>query len=121
MRLLKGIVTVKNITVMDFKIIQIIANISIRKARIKKFEENSYYSIVTKENIDDIKSYFDKFPYESMEDSNKYDFETDNINEGDYYSLKAGSNNDNYSVFLYDVNSHILYYIHYNIQCNENY
>ena len=39
----------------------------------KKFEENSYYSIVTKENIDDIKSYFDKFPYESMEDSNKYD------------------------------------------------
>ena len=70
MRLLKGIVTVKNITVMDFKI---------------------------------------------MEDSNKYDFETDNINEGDYYSLKAGSNNDNYSVFLYDVNSHILYYIHYNI------
>lgn len=81
----------------------------------KKFEENSYYSIVTKENIDDIKSYFDKFPYESMEDSNKYDFETDNINEGDYYSLKAGSNNDNYSVFLYDVNSHILYYIHYNI------
>ena len=81
----------------------------------KKFEENSYYSIVTKENIDDIKSYFDKFPYESMEDSNKYDFETDNINEGDYYSLRAGSNNDNYSVFLYDVNSHILYYIHYNI------
>ena len=73
----------------------------------KKFEENSYYSIVTKENIDDIKSYFDKFPYESMEDSNKYDFETDNINEGDYYSLRAGSNNDNYSVFLYDVNSHI--------------
>ena len=69
----------------------------------------------TNENIDDIKSYFDKFPYESMEDSNKYDFETDNINEGDYYSLRAGSNNDNYSVFLYDVNSHILYYIHYNI------
>ena len=80
----------------------------------KKFEENSYYSIVTKENIDDIKSYFDKFPYESMEDSNKYDFETDNINEGDYYSLRAGSNNDNYSVFLYDVNSHILYYTNYN-------
>ena len=50
-----------------------------------------------------------------MEDSNKYDFETDNINEGDYYSLRAGSNNDNYSVFLYNVNSHILYYIHYNI------
>ena len=38
-----------------------------------------------------------------MEDSNKYDFETDNINEGDYYSLRAGSNNDNYSVFLYDL------------------
>ena len=119
MRLLKGIVTVKNITVMDFKIIY--CKYFYKESEDKKFEENSYYSIVTKENIDDIKSYFDKFPYESMEDSNKYDFETDNINEGDYYSLRAGSNNDNYSVFLYDVNSHILYYIHYNIQCNENY
>lgn len=80
-----------------------------------KFEESSYYSIVTQENIDDIKNYFDQFPYQSMEDSNKYDFETKNINEGDYYCLKAGSNNDDYSLFLYDVNSHILYYIHCNI------
>lgn len=80
-----------------------------------KFEESSYYSVVTNGNIDDIKSYFDKFPYQSMEDSNKYDFETNSINEGDYYCIKAGSNNDNYSIFLYDINSHILHYIHYNI------
>lgn len=80
-----------------------------------KFEESSYYSAVTKDNIDDIKKYFDAFPYQSMDDSNKYDFETNNINEGDYYCLKTDSNNDNYSIFLYDVSSHILYYIHYNI------
>lgn len=80
-----------------------------------KFKESSYYSVVTKDNIESIKSYFDEFPYGSMKNGNKYDFETSNITEGDYYCIKNGSNNDNYSIFLYDMNNHTLYYIHYNI------
>lgn len=86
-----------------------------RESDDNKFKESKYYSIVTKENIDEIKKYFSEFSYKSMEDSSKYDFEINDINEGDYYCLKENSSEENYSIFLYEVKSHILYYIHYNI------
>lgn len=80
----------------------------------EKFVESEYYSSVTKEDIGDIKEYFEEFPYETMKDSSKYDFESGLITEGDYYSLQEDSNDDNYSVYLYDSDGHTLYYIHYN-------
>ena len=80
----------------------------------EKFAESHYYSIVTKENIDNIKKYFNEFPSELMGDSNMYDFDFTKITEGDYYNIKEDSNDDNYSVYLYDSDEHVLYYIHYN-------
>ena len=80
----------------------------------EKFAESHYYSIVTKENIDNIKKYFNEFPSELMEDSSMYDFDFTKITEGDYYNIKEDSNDDNYSVYLYDSDEHVLYYIHYN-------
>ena len=79
-----------------------------------KFEKSSYYSIVTKENLSMIKTYFENFPYENMNDKDKYDFEIKNINEGDYYCLKDDVDNA-YSLFFYDKDNHTLYYIHNNI------
>lgn len=49
-----------------------------------------------------------------MKDSSKYDFESGLITEDDYYFLQEDSNDDNYSVYLYDSDGHTLYYIHYN-------
>ena len=49
-----------------------------------------------------------------MEDSSMYDFDFTKITEGDYYNIKEDSNDDNYSVYLYDSDEHVLYYIHYN-------
>lgn len=79
-----------------------------------KFSESDYYSIVTKEDIDDIKKYFEEFPYGTMKESSKYDFESIKITEGDYYYMEENSD-DGYSVFLYDLDEHTLYYIHHNI------
>ena len=81
----------------------------------EKFGKSSHYEIVTTENIDEIKKYFANFPYENMDDSSNYDFKMNMISEGDFYYIKSGSSSDNYSVFLYDINSHTLYYIHNNI------
>ena len=70
-----------------------------------------YYS---KKEDDNIKKYFNEFPSELMEDSSMYDFDFTKITEGDYYNIKEDSNDDNYSVYLYDSDEHVLYYIHYN-------
>ncbi|WP_302625762.1 hypothetical protein [uncultured Eubacterium sp.] len=86
-----------------------------RESDDEKFKQSVHYSIVTKENIDEIKKYFSEFPYEYMEDCSKYDFEINDINEGDYYCLKENSSEENYSIFLFEVKNHILYYIHYNV------
>lgn len=57
-----------------------------------------------------------------MENQNRlseYDFDISLINSGDYVHIKADKKNDlnyySYSIYFYDIETHILYYIHHNI------
>lgn len=73
-------------------------------------------------NYGNVINYF--YNFEQLEKEN-YDFNCNNINEGDYYYIKTKEGEkigdskydkyDNYSIYLYDIESHTLYYIHSNI------
>ena len=52
----------------------------------------------------------------------EYDFDVNIISDGDYFIIKTKNQDDswydlydNYSVYFFDFESHILYYIHFNI------
>lgn len=93
----------------------------------EKFSKNKLYSLVSEDDIENILSYFRNFR-EWMNVSNRsgeYDFDNDIITTGDYVYIdskegkKIGSSYyekfDDYNVYLYDIDSHTLYYIHNNI------
>ena len=87
------------------------------------FLESNIYSVVTKDNIENIRSYFTNF--ESRMDSSEYDFDDSCISEGDYIYIKTKeweSSGDSkytkfadYTVYFYDTESATLFYIHSNI------
>lgn len=84
------------------------------------------YNKISKKDIDEIKEYFNKFK-EWMDASNRldeYDFDENIIDNNDFYLLYDKSNNKDsieykkfeyFTVHFYDVNNHVLYYIHANI------
>lgn len=85
-----------------------------------KFINSNDYSKIDSNNIDNIKNYFKDHEQWVRKG---YDFNIDVITIGDYYHLetKEGQNitenhsygkYDNYSVYLYDIEEHILYFIH---------
>lgn len=76
------------------------------------FAENEYYTKVSKDYIILVKDYFDNFPSEFMSEPEKYDFDSSCVTEDDYFY--KNSQNGDYDVCLYDVESHTLYYIHDN-------
>lgn len=72
-------------------------------------------------DIDNIISYFKNFR-DWMEKANRldeYDFDINSISEGDYVHMAIDNSKfskfDNYTIYLYDVESHTLFYIHSNI------
>ena len=85
------------------------------------------YKIVTKDDVENIKGYFNNTRSWMSELSrlDEYDFDENIINEGDYVMIitkegqKIGNSKykkyDNYSVYFYDVETNTLYYIHSNI------
>ena len=84
------------------------------------------YRKVSKENIDEIKEYFSKFRewMDACNRLNEYDFDENIIDNNDLYLLYDKSNYrnsieykkfENFTIHFYDVNNHILYYIHANI------
>jgi len=83
------------------------------------FSENTSYKRVSITDIKTLKSYFNNF-YNWMNIDNRlneYDFQTEVISSTDYYYIenKNPSNFDSYTIYYYDTESKILYYIHSNI------
>lgn len=91
---------------------------------VDKFINNDYYNMVTEEDIDIIRSFFRHFGSDVMSNYKniEYDFDVNTISDGDYFIIKTKKQDDswydlydNYNVYFFDVESSILYYIHYNI------
>lgn len=92
-----------------------------------KFITHSNYNQVKEDDIENLISYFDNFKsvISSSNRSDEYDFEINSITKGDYYHLRSKEGNkigessyekfDNYTVYLYDIETHTLIYIHNNI------
>ena len=93
----------------------------------KKFRNNKLYKKVTKIDINNIKGYFDNFEgwMEAEDRMNEYDFSKDSISVGDYIYIDTKEGEpigkstyekyDDYSICFYDIEKHMLYYIHSNI------
>ena len=85
------------------------------------------YSKISEENINEIKEYFNKFRewMEACDRLNEYDFDESIIDSNDLYLLYDKFNNnsssieykkfENFTMYFYDINNHVLYYIHANI------
>lgn len=88
----------------------------------KKILENANYEIVTAEDIENIQSYFENFKKWFSASEKVYDFDINVIKEGDAFSIKTLEGKaigqtfyqkyDNYTIYYYDRNTHILYYLH---------
>ncbi len=84
------------------------------------------YSKISEENIQGIKEYFSKFKewMDACDRLKEYDFDENIIDNNDFCLLYDKSNYNNnveykkfeyFTIYFYDTNSHILYYIHANI------
>ncbi len=78
------------------------------------------YKKISNENINDIKEYFSKYrEYMDAGDRlNEYDFDENIIDSNDFYILHNKSNYkkfEYFTIYFYDVNNHVLYYVHANI------
>ena len=88
---------------------------------------NEDYKKLKQDDIQNIVGYFEDFSVfmESADRLSEFDFDINNINEGDYIKIKTKEGQkigngkygkyDNYSVYFFDVESLTLYYIHNNI------
>ena len=89
-----------------------------------KFINNDYYRMISVEDIDNIKGYFENFKY-WIKNCDEYDFNDSIINAGDYVMIKTlegqpiGQSKygkyDNYHVYFFDIETNTLFYIHANI------
>ena len=91
------------------------------------FQNNPDYQEVKEEDIENIISYFNDFEQwmKTQDRLDEYDFDTHSITVGDYIHIKTKEGTkigngvydkfDNYSIYLYDTDSHTLIYIHNNI------
>lgn len=88
---------------------------------------NEDYKKLKQDDIQNIVGYFEDFSalMESADRLSEFDFDINNINEGDYIKVKTKEGQkigngkygkyDNYSVYFFDVEALTLYYIHNNI------
>ncbi|MCI6652583.1 MAG: hypothetical protein MSH11_04070 [Ruminococcus sp.] len=96
----------------------------------KKFAKSQDYEKVTAENKEDISGIFEDFQkWASISTfQDEYDIKPDIVTEGDYFCIvDSDLNNDNigqrksrtvyrqYTLYLYDTESHTLYYINHDI------
>ncbi len=81
-----------------------------------KFAEDKYYTKVEEENIPEIIEYFEEFEgWMLPERANEYDFDKSQITPGDYVRIEGKGKDISFDVYLYDIETHTLYYIHNNI------
>lgn len=89
-----------------------------------KFIDSGWYHKVAEENIKYLSEYFDdiKKSFEYLDMDDEYDFDNSIITVGDYFLIKTEEGTkigdqeygrfDIYRIYLYDIESHILYKIH---------
>ena len=85
------------------------------------------YKKIEQDDIQNIVGYFENFSgwMETINRLNEFDFDINDINEGDYVKIKTKEGQkiangtyekyDNYSVYYFDIEKLTLYYIHNNI------
>lgn len=83
------------------------------------FINNELYKKVTTDDLYYLKEYFQDIR-KWLKIKNKeeiFDISYSDINEGDYFYIKTDElgNYDNYTIYFYDIENHILYHIHNNI------
>ena len=85
------------------------------------FEKDGRWHAVSEEEIEEIRGYFENFRgwMEVEKRLDEYDFDPDCIGAGDYVRIEIGSTHwspyDDYTLYFFDAESDILYYIHSNI------
>ncbi len=85
------------------------------------FEKDGRWHAVSEEEIKEIRGYFENFRgwMEVEKRLDEYDFDPDCIGAGDYVRIEIGSTHwspyDDYTLYFFDAESGILYYIHTNI------
>lgn len=85
------------------------------------FEKDGRWHAVSEEEIKEIRGYFENFRgwMEAEKRLDEYDFDPDCIGAGDYVRIEIGSTHwspyDDYTLYFFDAESGILYYIHTNI------
>lgn len=84
------------------------------------FEKDSAYRIVTDEDIPTIRGIVEDFSgrMESGDRLDVFDFSMNLVNAGDYFALKykyPETPLSNYDLFYFDVESHVLYFMHSNV------
>lgn len=88
---------------------------------------NKDYKKIEQDDVQDVVGYFEDFSswMESADRLSEFDFDINDINEGDYVKIKTKEGQkivngkyekyDNYSVYFFDIETLTLYYIHNNI------
>ena len=82
------------------------------------FEKDGRWHAVSEEEIEEIRGYFENFRgwMEVEKRLDEYDFDPDCIGAGDYVRIEIGSTHwspyDDYTLYFFDAESGILYYIH---------
>ena len=85
------------------------------------FEKDGRWHAVSEEEIKEIRGYFENFRgwMEVEKRLDEYDFDPDCIGAGDYVRIEIGATHwspyDDYTLYFFDAESGILYYIHTNI------
>lgn len=100
-----------------------------------KFEQDERYSEVTDETLKELEGYIEDFTmwYTEVHQDRKYTFDESIFSQGDFMYLKTGNEErddfddpktvfdiacrkySNYTIYLYDKESHTLHYMHNNI------
>ncbi len=82
----------------------------------KLFEEAEKYTRVSKQDLEKLKERFVDFEnaMEACRPEITYDFKLEQITIGDYVYIEK-DRKDSYTLYLFDAESNVLYYIHHNI------
>ena len=89
---------------------------------LEEVKNSPYFKPVTPDDIKELNSYFDNFEgwLENVEYKDKYDFQRNDIDTGDYFYIENDEISEkhkywDYDVYFFDVQTQTLFFIHNNI------
>ena len=89
---------------------------------LEEVKNNPYFKPVTPDDITELNSYFDNFEgwLEYVEYKDKYDFQRNDIDTGDYFYIENDEISEkhkywDYDVYFFDMQTQTLFFIHNNI------